>query len=767
MWPFKKKSARRLELRRVAPPRNGSKLELIRKFVYVRTILVGLGCVVTCSAVILYGGQRMPWQLFQKPDRNLLVRRNFRLEDPQATAQAREQAKQSTPNYYQLNTVLFEQIEQDLTGLLNQAKAVKSYDDLPKDRQKLVKKQWNIGPEQFGQLRESLDATPAKQISDGLEEMQQALQSSLLIAVMPDEYRKAGTVVLGKAGQGIQTTDCTFVTDNDSAQQIIDQSVVILPTVLSGPLRHYLKRDIQPVWQFDQARTDKQRQLRYESKDNQQYHSFTPGQLLVGSDQVISQADLGLLKLEHRAYLESLSARQVFLSRLGVVTAVALLVGVLGVYCYKYYYRVVQNWSRALAVAALLTVLLLVVRVMELGLGSWWNQFGAVFSVSMMAMVLTIAYDQRMALAGALILACMTLLALQSGFDLFLVVMVAAWSIIFAMGEIRSRSKIVKVATGAAGVVFAACWALGFAQFQQWEYILRNGLACALGAIVAGLLVQGILPAIERLFRIATSMTLLEWCDASKPLLRRLALEAPGTFNHSLLIGSMAETAADAVDANGLLARVGAYYHDIGKINKPHYFVENQPDLNMTRHRNLSPAMSLLIIIGHVKDGLELAKEYSLPRLLHQFISQHHGTTLVEYFYRTASQQRSEGSPPVSDTEFRYPGPKPHSKETAILMLCDTVEGAVRSLSEPTAGRIESVVHQMATKRLQDGQFDQCDLTLRELHLVEESLTKSLCAIYHSRITYPTEQTKDAGSDAGSKPLNGSNRAERKISANP
>ena len=187
MWPFKKKSVRRLELRRVAPLRNGSRLELIRKFVYVRTILVGLACVVTGIAVILYGGQRMPWQLFQKPDRNLLVRRNFRLEDPQATAQAREQAKQSTPNYYQLNAVLFEQIEQDLTGLLNQAKAVKSYDDLPKDRQKLVNKQGNIGPEQFGQLREFLYDTPAQQSSHGLEVMQPALQSILSMPGLPGD----------------------------------------------------------------------------------------------------------------------------------------------------------------------------------------------------------------------------------------------------------------------------------------------------------------------------------------------------------------------------------------------------------------------------------------------------------------------------------------------------------------------------------------------------------------------------------------------------
>ncbi|MBW8035407.1 MAG: HDIG domain-containing protein, partial [Planctomycetes bacterium] len=203
-----------------------------------------------------------------------------------------------------------------------------------------------------------------------------------------------------------------------------------------------------------------------------------------------------------------------------------------------------------------------------------------------------------------------------------------------------------------------------------------------------------------------------------------------------LLIGSIAESAAESINANGLLARVGAYYHDIGKINKPPYFVENQMG-SASRHEQLSPAMSQLIIVGHVKDGIEIAHEYGLPAVLRQFIETHHGTTLIEYFYNQAKKQQDDKQKTVSESEFRYPGPKPKTKEAAIVMISDAVESATRSVNEVTPTRIEAIVRNMAMKRLQDGQFDECDLTLRELSTIEASIAKSLAAHHHGRIAYP------------------------------
>jgi putative nucleotidyltransferase with HDIG domain len=228
--------------------------------------------------------------------------------------------------------------------------------------------------------------------------------------------------------------------------------------------------------------------------------------------------------------------------------------------------------------------------------------------------------------------------------------------------------------------------------------------------------------------------------------LRELQQRAPGTYNHSLNVASISEAAADAIGADPLLTYVGGLYHDIGKMNKPEYFVENQSG-GPNKHDKLSPAMSLLVIVGHVKDGLELAREFDLPRPLHHFIEAHHGTTLVEYFFERAKRQvldevgeNGEAAPEPDEIEYRYPGPRPRTKEVAILMLADAVESATRSMAEPTPSRIDALVRDLAAKRLLDGQFDDCDLSLKELRTVADSISKSVASIYHGRIAYPSDK---------------------------
>jgi putative nucleotidyltransferase with HDIG domain len=240
----------------------------------------------------------------------------------------------------------------------------------------------------------------------------------------------------------------------------------------------------------------------------------------------------------------------------------------------------------------------------------------------------------------------------------------------------------------------------------------------------------------------------LELADPSQPLLFRLQTEANGTYNHSLQVGVIAEAAAKAIGANALLCRVASYYHDCGKINKPEYFVENQQG-GENRHINLSPNVSRMIIVGHVKDGIELAKEYNLPASIIPFIQQHHGKTVVEYFFRQACNQQAANNPDgpaVEDHEYRYEGPRPRSKEVAIVMLADCVESACRALEEPTASRVEGLVHELAMKRLLDNQFDECDLTMRDLEQIEKTMMRTVMGIYHGRIAYPSDEPAVSGS---------------------
>ncbi|MCM8801420.1 MAG: HDIG domain-containing protein [Candidatus Omnitrophica bacterium] len=256
--------------------------------------------------------------------------------------------------------------------------------------------------------------------------------------------------------------------------------------------------------------------------------------------------------------------------------------------------------------------------------------------------------------------------------------------------------------------------------------ITANGIFC-------GLVVLAILPLFEIMFGTVTNISLLELMDT--PLLNRLKSEAPGTYHHSLVVGNLAESASLAIGANGLLARIGSYYHDIGKLEKPLYFNENQ-DPSDNKHKTLSPTMSKMIIMNHVKEGLELARKYKLnPRII-DFIIQHHGTSLVHYFYYRALENLEEDQD-IKEEGFRYPGPKPNTKETAIVLLADSVEAASRSLKEPTVQNIEEMVHKIINNKFIDGQFDDCDLTLRDLEKIAQTFIRILTSIYHSRVTYP------------------------------
>ena len=419
-----------------------------------------------------------------------------------------------------------------------------------------------------------------------------------------------------------------------------------------------------------------------------------------------------------------------------------------GLYIHQYQKRIRRNHARALVLVGLFAVMLAAAR---LGVLSAEHTFVATGTAVTTAIILTIAYDQRFAMgmsAFYCLLACLAAGPVPdngpqlTGINLFLTMGAGVMTCCFFLKEIRTRIKLLQVSTLAAVVVFIAAASVDYLPRKFGSpHILRDASLHAGVTLIAGVLIQGLLPLIEKVFRIATNMTLLDYSDANQRLLKRLHMEAPGTFSHSLLIGSIAEAAANAIGRNGLLCRVGAYYHDIGKVNKAGYYVENELG-SASRHEKLSPTMSHLIIIGHVKDGIEMAKEYGLPSVLRQFIETHHGTTLIEPFYNEAKKLKAKGSKgktadAPSESEFRYPGPKPRTKEAAIVMLADTVEGAVRSLSEITPTKIEAVVHNMAMKRLQDGQFDECDLSLRELSQIEASISKTLASHYHGRIAYP------------------------------
>jgi hypothetical protein len=306
----------------------------------------------------------------------------------------------------------------------------------------------------------------------------------------------------------------------------------------------------------------------------------------------------------------------------------------------------------------------------------------------------------------------------------------------FSVIRCTQRSALMK-----AGLFVALANTATVAVIDLYRHVLFTGAglyditAAFVGGILVGVLVSGILPLLESLFKVVTDISLLEYSDLNRPLLKSLMVSAPGTYHHSIIIGSLAEAAAESVGVNPLLTRVSAYYHDIGKMKKPEYFIENQAK-GENRHDRLTPSMSSLIIASHVKDGVELAREHKLPPQIADVIRQHHGTALMTYFYNKA-RDSEEITSPVREEEYRYPGPKPQSREAAIVMLADAVEAASRVLENPTPQRIAALVEKIVNRIFEDGQLNECDLTLRDLTEITTSFNKLLSGIYHYRIDYP------------------------------
>ncbi|WP_460286830.1 HD family phosphohydrolase [Clostridium sp. CTA-7] len=269
------------------------------------------------------------------------------------------------------------------------------------------------------------------------------------------------------------------------------------------------------------------------------------------------------------------------------------------------------------------------------------------------------------------------------------------------------------------------------------EIFIQTGYT-AIGVLISGILAVGLLPFFESIFDVVTNIKLLELSNPNQPLMKKLLMEAPGTYHHSMMVANLAEAATEAVGGNPVMARVGAYYHDIGKTKRPYFFGENQMGKE-NPHDKITPNLSTLIILSHPKDGLEMAREHNIPKAIQDIMEQHHGTTLVKYFYYKLKNS-SDKPEEIKEEDFRYPGPIPSTKESGIIMLADSVEAAVRSISEPTKGKIEEMVNNIINDKLNSRQLINCDLTLKDIETIRKNFLKTLDGIYHHRIEYPTEK---------------------------
>ncbi|MCR4425894.1 MAG: HDIG domain-containing protein [Firmicutes bacterium] len=366
--------------------------------------------------------------------------------------------------------------------------------------------------------------------------------------------------------------------------------------------------------------------------------------------------------------------------------------------------------------------------------------------VAFTAMVISSLLSLEMALVANVTVSILVGFLLHGDMFAALTALMAGAAGAYSVPGSRDRASMTRAVVSVSAAAVATSVFYGFA-FGQPEIVGRWYLGIVNG-IISTVMTLGSLPFFEAIFGVTSPLRLLELANPGHPLLRRLLLEAPGTYHHSILVGNLAETGAQAVGADALLVRVGALYHDCGKLRRPYFFSENQFTQG-NPHDRINPSLSTLIITSHVKDGVDLARQYRLPMPVVDVIQQHHGTSLVSFFYYRATE--SEKDLCVEEKDFRYPGPKPQTKEAAIVMLADSTEAAVRALAEPSPWQVNSVVRKIIRERLTDGQLDECNLTLRDLHVIESAFMDVLSGVYHERVEYPDLLPKETREAEGRK----------------
>ena len=448
---------------------------------------------------------------------------------------------------------------------------------------------------------------------------------------------------------------------------------------------------------------------------------------------------------------------------LGTLIHVIIVVTLFGIYLYLFRKRIVGS-PRRLNLIALLILL-------QGGFAYLTREIDVnaplefVIPVAISSMLLTIVFDSRVGFYGTVVIAYLVAGIRGNDYAVALASLVGGALAVYTVRDMKNRTQIFR----SIGFIFLgyalSIIALGLERYESVGVVGEQLLYGLINAVVSPLLTYGLLIFLEKVFRVTTDLTLIELAQFNHPLLRQLAERAPGTYHHSMTMASLAEAGAAAVGANVTLTRVGAYFHDIGKLVKPTYFVENQKG-SRNRHDKLAPRMSSLIIASHVKDGIALAREYKLPEEIIEFIPMHHGTTRIDFFYTKALQLAHNSSDEtkideIKEQDYRYPGPKPQTKETGIMMLADAIEAAVRSIEDPTPQRLEEAIDELIKKRFAEGELDECPLTLKDLTRIKAAFVGVMVGVYHSRVKYPEQVEKKAGRQRLPQPAPGADADER------
>ncbi|MGB9885373.1 MAG: HD family phosphohydrolase [Moorellales bacterium] len=677
----------------------------------VRRLIWGL--VFFAVTVLLVGLDTLPpdrtLQVGQPSPEDFLARQTLTYESQVLTARAREEAARRVAPLYRLDAQALRAMEQELDRLLNEVERVRASEQGPLRVQQLLGEQLTLG-----EARAALAASEADRRALG-EKLKELLRLTLGLGVNEQGLAAIRSVLLQQAGE----------------LEVVPELKPLARALLA-------RLELRPTLTYDLEGT----RLRVEEAQARVAPvqvTVRAGEKIVGKGELVTEQQIEAL--QHLGLLRSPSA---FASFFGIVMLVGVLYLLLALYLWSYQREIFRSESRLVLLGILVVLGVALGRaIMAIDLGGdpeTASLVGYMIPTAASSMLIAILLDSRLGVFCTVMLGLLVGLLTGGNLAPAVVATVGGLTGVYSVSHLSQRTDLVKASLYIILANLVCVCSLGLLQGYSGSGMAIGALLSLANGVLSSVLTIGSLPFFEGAFGLTTSVKLLELANPNQPLLRRLLLEAPGTYHHSLMVANLAEVAADALGADALLARVGGYYHDIGKLRRPYFFIENQVG-GENPHDKLNPGLSTLIITAHVKDGLEMAREARLPAPITDMIAQHHGSSVVSYFYHKAARNGSKE--PVQEDDFRYDAPKPRTKEAAILMLADSVEAGARSLQKPSPNRLEGLVRKVIKEKLEDGQLDECPLTFQELDQIAQAFTRALSGIFHSRIEYPESVLKE------------------------
>lgn len=719
---------------------------------------VGLCATILISIILI--GFRSPvipaYKVGQIADRDVRATQDVAYEDHAATNLKRDEAESSVPALYQIESDLISEREKAITSAFSIARDILTKNEFTLDseltrplEQKLLEEIRNKINQRLPD--ESLPVLLRHHFSSALENR----IIKILDTVLRDGIISNREQFLKDQRRGIVTRSGTrslerpladgyLARDLPSAKEYVRQYRSDFSTLSQrdqAEIIQFLENSLFPTLLYNREETE-MRRVEAASRVTPVILQIRQGQAILRSGEQVTPAIIMQLDA-----LRNLRRPRSLIGQLGgycLITAILMY----SIWRYLVFYqsrpsKIRKHMTLILVVIALELLTIRLATALADILGDRFQQFhdsavlyyGIPFAFGVL--LTTLLVDVNLGIVSTVLLSVLTGL-FYGDVDLAAYLVVGSLAGIYSIRQYKDRAAILKagVTIGTVNIICLAALAILRHARPMFTDILNQIVLALLSGVLSSTLASMLLPALESLFKIVTDIRLLELSNLNAPLLRRLAVEAPGTYHHSLMVAALAEGGAESIGANPLLARVGAYYHDVGKAKKPEFFVENQ-SYEYNKHEELAPSISCHIIAGHVKEGLQLAAEAGLPQRISDMIPEHHGTRVMTYFYEKAkdSAGANEGDPVEAD--FRYPGPKPQSKEAAIIMMADAVEAASRTLSSPTKSQIQRMIDRLIDAIIRDDQFVECDITLKDVQLVKESFFKILTGTFHHRIDYP------------------------------